>query len=125
MIYMTWVFNLMMLSYASLLLGFLLTFILHFLMPRNILKIYFKEPYFSSTEIIFSTGLPYCFMRTVMFLRLLGFPSSGKFGGIEKAHEMAPVWFCKIAKFSIFFVLASGGSVILASGLTGIYMMLN
>ena len=40
---------------AGLTLILLLTFIMHFLMPRNVLKTYFKEPYFKLGEIAILT----------------------------------------------------------------------
>jgi len=80
-------------------------FIMHILMPKKVLKTYFKEPYFSVTEITMFTGFPFGYMRTTMFMRALGFPASGKRRGIENAYKLAPVWYCKVSKyFIIFFV---------------------
>ncbi len=81
------------------------TFIMHILMPKKVLKTYFKEPHFSVTEISMFTGIPFGYMRTAMFMKALGFPASGKRRGIENAYKLAPVWYCKASKyFIIFFV---------------------
>ncbi len=66
----------------GLMVNLLLIFMMHILMPRKVLETYFKEPHFSSTEITLFTGFPFGYMRTAMFMRALGFPSSGiKKGG--------------------------------------------
>jgi hypothetical protein len=84
-----------------LMLGLVLVFIMHILMPKNVLKTYFKEPYFSVTEITLFTGIPFGYMRTTMFMRALAFPASGKRRGVENAYKLAPVWYCKVSKYFI------------------------
>ena len=59
-------------------LGLVFIFIMHILMPKKVLKTYFKEPYFGPGEIAMFTGFPLGYMRTAMFMRALAFPSSGK-----------------------------------------------
>lgn len=68
-------------------------FIMHVLVPQALLRTYFKEPYFSPTEIEFFTGFPFGYMRTVMFMRLAGFPKSGKKRGLTEAYKLTPRWF--------------------------------
>ena len=41
-------------------------FIIHFFVPKVMIKTYFKEPYFSPLEIKLFTGPPYACMRTAM-----------------------------------------------------------
>ena len=77
-------------------------FIMHFLMPKKVLKTYFKEPYFSATEIGMFTGVPFGYMRTSLFMRALGFPASGKKRGLENAYKLAPEWYCRASKYSIY-----------------------
>jgi len=80
-------------------------FIMHILMPKKVLKTYFKEPYFRPGEIAMFTGIPFGYMRTSMFMRILGFPASGKKRGVENAYKLAPIWYCKLSKyFLIFFI---------------------
>src|SRR5690554_6483647 len=69
-------------------------FIIHFFVPKVMIKTYFKEPYFSPLEIKLFTGLPYAYMRTGMMMRLAGWPDCGKNRGIPvTAHEVCPVGF--------------------------------
>ena len=81
-------------------------FIIHFFVPKVMIKTYFKEPYFSPLEIKLFTGLPYAYMRTAMMMRLAGWPDSGKKRGIPAtAHEICPVWFQVLSIFFIPFSL--------------------
>src|SRR5690554_792966 len=81
-------------------------FIIHFFVPKVMIKTYFKEPYFSPLEIKLFTGLPYAYMHTAMMMRLAGWPDSGKKRGIPAtAHEICPVWFQVLSIFFIPFSL--------------------
>src|SRR5690554_2484796 len=81
-------------------------FIIHFFVPKVMIKTYFKEPYFSLLEIKQFTGPPYAYMRTAMMMRLAGWPNSGKKRGIPAtAHEVCPVWFQVLSIFFIPFSL--------------------
>ncbi len=77
--------------------------IMHFLMPKKVLETYFKEPHFNAGEITMFTGFPFGYMRTGMFMTALAFPSRGKKRGVEKAYQLAPVWYCKVSKYFIYF----------------------
>src|SRR5690554_3874377 len=82
-------------------------FVIHFFVPKVIIKTYFKEPYFSLLEIKLFTGPPYAYMRTAMMMRLAGWPNSGKKRGIPAtAHEVCPVWFQVLSIFFIRFFLS-------------------
>jgi len=76
--------------------------IMHMLMPKKILETYFKEPHFNAGEIAMFTGFPFAYMRTSLFMRALGFPASGKKRGLENAYQLAPMWYCKASKYSIY-----------------------
>ncbi len=69
-------------TFIILLLGLMLSLVLivimHILMPKRVLKTYFKEPYFSLGEIAMFTGFPFGYMRTTMFMMALAFPAKGK-----------------------------------------------
>jgi len=82
-------------------------FIMHFLMPKKVLKTYFKEPYFNAYEIAMFTGFPFGNMRTTMFMRVLGFPASGKRRGLENAYKLAPGWYCKVSKYFLYFFVSN------------------
>jgi len=64
--------------FFGLLVSLLLIFIMHMLMPRKVLKACFKEPHFSTTEIAMFSGFPFGYIRTSMFMMILGFPAKGK-----------------------------------------------
>jgi len=64
----------------AVMLSIVFIFIMHILMPKKVLKVYFKEPYFGPGEIAMFTGFPFGYMRTTMFMRILAFPASGKKG---------------------------------------------
>lgn len=80
-------------------------FIVHFFVPKALLRAYFREPYFSAAEIVYFTGPPYAYIRTAMFMRLAGWPSSGRKRGITGIDEIVPPWFRLISKFMIYALL--------------------
>ncbi len=108
----------------GLMLNLLLTIVMHFLMPRKVLENYFKEPHFGPTEITMLTGPPFAYIRTSMFMMILGFPASGKRRGVEDAYKLAPVWFCKVSKYSTVFFVINFPILILSGGVGYIYMLM-
>ncbi len=102
----------------------LLAFIMHMLMPRKVLETYFKEPHFSSTEITMLTGFPFGYIRTAMFMTILGFPASGKRRKVKDAYKLAPVWFCKVSKYSTIFFVINFPVLILSGGALYLHMLL-
>ena len=125
MIDMALIFEILLYAFLWLWLNFLLIFIMHFLMPQNILETYFKEPYFKSSEIMAFIGFPLGYMRTLMFMRVLGFPSSGKKRGVENAHKIAPVWFCILSKYIIISFMISYSLFLFILVISGFHMILN
>ena len=109
---------------AGLTLILLLTFIMRFLMPRNVLKTYFKEPYFKLGEIAMLTGFPFGYIRTSMFMGVLGFPASGKKRGMENAYKLAPVWYCTLSKYITVFFVVGFSLFILITVILSVYMLL-
>lgn len=83
-------------------------FLIHWFVPKTMLRAYFKEPYFSTAEIAIFSAFPFFFMRTVMFMRLAGWPKSGTKRGLSEVHQLAPSWFRVISKvlITIFFMVA-------------------
>lgn len=102
-------------------LNFPVALIMHLLMPRAVLEKYFKPPYFSEAEVAFFTGLPFCMIRTVMFMTIFGFPHRGKKRGLTQAYLMVPPWYQRLSKiYMISFVSAM--AVVASIGLGfGIY----
>jgi len=86
-----------------LMLSLVFILIMHFLMPKKVLKTYFKEPHFNAGEIAMFTGFPFGYMRTGMFMTALAFPARGKKRGVENAYKLAPVWYCKVSKYFLYF----------------------
>ncbi|VAX03506.1 hypothetical protein MNBD_GAMMA19-1683 [hydrothermal vent metagenome] len=109
---------------AGLTLILLLTFIMHFLMPRNVLKTYFKEPYFRPGEIAMLTGFPFGYIRTSMLMGILGFPASGKKRGLENAYKLAPVWYCTLSKYITVFFVIGFSLFILITAILSVYMLI-
>ena len=72
--------------------------VMHFLMPKAVLAKYFKPPYFRESECLFFTGIPYAPIRTVMFIRAIASPASGKVRGVTEAHLLVPAWYRFAAK---------------------------
>ncbi|MCR6652959.1 MAG: hypothetical protein NVV73_16400 [Cellvibrionaceae bacterium] len=84
------------------------TFFIHILVPKSLLKTYFKPPHFSAGEVAIFSAFPFMFMRTVMFMRIVGFPNSGKKRGLTQAYQLAPSWFRLVSKVVVgVFILAS------------------
>jgi len=102
----------------------LLAFTMHFLMPRKVLETYFKEPYFGAGEIAMLTGFPLGYMRTAMFMGILGFPASGKKRGVEDAYKLAPAWYCKISKYSTAFFVIIFPVFMLSGGIGYFYILI-
>lgn len=85
---------------------------IRFLIPKAMEQAYFREPYFSSTEIAIFNTFPFSYFKPFIFMRLAGFPGSGKKRGISEAHKLAPSWFCQMSKIFIWVFLGSGVSMI-------------
>ena len=86
---------------------------IHFFVPKIMQRTYFKEPYFSPTEVELFTGFPLAYMRTAMMMRLAGWPESGKKRGIPaNAHEVAPFWFQVVSRVFIRILLTVFASFI-------------
>src|SRR5690554_6879510 len=96
-------------------------FIIHFFVPKVMIKTYFKEPYFSLLEIKLFTGPPYAYIRTAMMMRLAGWPDCGKKRGIPAtAHEVCPVWFQVLSRVFILTFLTVAISLLAFMGGTSI-----
>ncbi len=101
-------------TWLCLMLSLIFILIMHILMPKKVLEIYFKEPHFKAGEIAMFTGFPFGYMRTAMFNRVLGFPASGKKRGLENAYKLAPVWYCKMSKYFFYFFVSNLALLLLA-----------
>jgi len=74
---------------------------MHFLMPRAVLDKYFKQPFFREAKCVLFSGIPYAPMRTIMFMRAIANPRSGKVRGITEAHLLVPKWYRVSSKVTV------------------------
>jgi hypothetical protein len=72
------VFTVALCLFLGICIALFLILVMHFLMPKRVLKKYFKPPFFRELECKLFTGIPYSPMRTVMFMTVLAFPGKGK-----------------------------------------------
>jgi hypothetical protein len=102
-----WSFYIGAAALASIVVHAVFLLIFHFFMPQAVLVKYFKPPYFREMECMLFTGIPYAPIRTVMFMRVIAFPSSGKVRGITDAHLLVPNWYRTVSKVMIVIAFAN------------------
>ena len=113
-----WSFYIGMAALASIIVHMIFLLIFHFLMPQAVLDKYFKPPYFREMECMLFTGIPYAPIRTVMFMRVIAFPNSGKVRGIKEAHLLVPDWYRFVSK--VMTVVAVANMLIVLLSMLGI-----
>ena len=107
--------------FCALMVCILFALIMHFFVPKIMRQTYFKEPYFSPTEVELFTGFPLAYMRTAMMMRLAGWPESGKKRGIPaNAHEVAPVWFQVVSRLFVRTIIIVYSLIIIVGIVLGI-----
>ena len=92
--------------------NFPLALMMHLLMPKATLEKYFKPPHFGEAEVVFFTGLPFCIIRTVMFMTIFAFPHRGKKRGLTEAYLMAPPWYRRLSKFYVISLVLTMGTIL-------------
>lgn len=98
--------------------------VMQFLMPKIVLETYFKPPYFSIAECAFFSGIPYSPIRTAMLMRCIGFPESGKVRGMMEAYTLVPLWYRKLSKLFVIFLLVNAFSLLVMYVITGVVIYL-
>ena len=93
---------------AVLYIAIFLAIVGHILMPKKLLQKYFKEPYFLRWELNKFSVFPFFIFRTVMFMRILAQPSSGKKRGMTEAYKMVQPWFRWYCGFVMIFTFSAG-----------------
>ena len=68
------------------------------LTPKEVVKKYFKPPYFSEAFVEFYSGFPIVFYRGLMFMRLAAYPDGGKKRNLTEVYKELPIWYRKISK---------------------------
>lgn len=96
-------------TFMLLILGVCLTIfvilVMHFLMPKTVIEEYFKPPYFRPAECAMFSGFPFAIMRTIMFMRVMGFPKSGERRSLTEVYKLVPHWYQIISKIIVFMVI--------------------
>ena len=87
--------------------SYFLLIVAHFMMPKVLIKTYFKAPYFQKWELNKFNKFPFFFIRTAMFMRLIAQPSSGKKRGMVEAYKLTSRWFRWYCGAVTLFFLAS------------------
>lgn len=82
-----WLFWSLMGSCAAIFAWTLISVPLMFLLSGEFMQKYFRKPHFNQGEIAVLSTFPTIFIRTVMFVRLLASPSSGKVRGLTEAYK--------------------------------------
>jgi hypothetical protein len=105
--------------------GLLIIFIaiMTILMPKPVLEKYFKPPYFKVAECAFLRGVLFGPIRTVMFMRVLSCPSSGKKRGMTEAYKLAPRWYIILSRTIIISIFGITGLFLIVFSISGIYTM--
>lgn len=80
---------------------YIVIFLIHLKMPKELISTYFRSPYFKTAELAMFSGFPMGYIRTIMFMRVLGFPQSGKKRGLTEAYKLAPGWFCLTSRIVV------------------------
>ena len=97
--------------------------IMHFLMPKAVLDTYFKPPYFNQGECLLFTGIPYAPMRTIMLMRVIASPASGKKRGITKADQLVPEWYIIASKVIVRAIYVTSALLILCVVVLGFMLI--
>lgn len=88
--------------FCALMVCMLFALIMNLFVPKIMKETYFKEPYFSSNLIAIYDAFPFNTLKSFIYMRLAGWPDSGKKRGIPaNAHEVAPVWFQVVSRVFI------------------------
>lgn len=112
-------FTLLMGLFAYAIVVCILTLVMHFLMPKQVLERYFKPPYFREIECRLFSGLPYAPIRTVMFMVVFAFPRRGKRRSLSEAFRLVPKWYRVVSAIVVVSYLSI--AVVIISVVLGYY----
>ncbi|MCF7478506.1 hypothetical protein L3V32_17610 [Vibrio sp. J2-4] len=116
------------LMFSGVLVIFFQTFfigIMHILMPKKIVNSYFTEPYFNTFELALFTGWPYAFFRTLMFVRLIVQPSSGKKRKLPDISKEVPRWYRSLSLLLIGIIIINSSMLIVVFSSAGILALVD
>jgi len=89
--------------------------VMHFFVPKTLIEKYFKPPYFKPAECAMFSGFPFAIIRTIMFLRILGYPKSGKNRGLTEVYKLVPAWYRNISKIIVVLIIFISVSIVAVS----------
>lgn len=108
-------FVVLMLPFLGVFLGLLGLLLLHGLMPRPLLRKYWRSPHFRPAELALFTQTPLALMRTAMLLGVIAFPCLGERRGLTEMRSLAPRWLRWAAKVQILWTVASMTGVLIVA----------
>jgi hypothetical protein len=97
-------------------------FLIRFFVPKGMEETCFQEPFFSPAEIAIYSAFPFNFFKPFIFMRLAGFPQSGKKRGLTEAYKLAPLWFRQFSRAFIWVFLLSGVSMIILGNILNLLL---
>lgn len=87
--------------------------LMRFITPRNLVREYFREPYFNGGELIVMRRFPGSLFRTVILMAACTWPSLGKKRQLETFSENAPKWYVTASRLFLFLAFAHAITFIL------------
>ncbi len=118
-------FYLVMVVFLLIVVFLLLLILMHPFMPKKIVEKYFKPPHFTKVECEFFSGFPFAPVRSLMFMRVIAFPDSGKKRNISGARELSAPWYVLVSYFIVAGIIALNVIVVSAVVIYLAYKVVN
>lgn len=87
--------------------------VMHLLMPKKVMRIYFRAPHFSPTEQAMYSVFPFVFMRVTGMAWLIAFPRFGRKRNMTDIQAHCPTWYVRLSQTFIFWIFVHGGTWLL------------
>ena len=97
--------------------------LMRFLTPKVLVEHYFKQPHFTSAELVLFSHFPGTLMRTGIFMNLCLWPSKGKRRQMSDLTKYAPPWYIFACKCFVYPSLFQGFLIILFTVAYAIYFL--
>jgi hypothetical protein len=111
--YTLWLSYLFIALFSASITCLVVAFFIRFFVPKAMEETCFREPFFSPAEIAIYSAFPFTYFKPFIFMRLAGFPQSGKKRGLTEAYKLTPLWFRQFSRAFIWVFLLSGISMII------------
>lgn len=86
--------------------------VMHLLMPKKVMQVYFREPHFSPTEQVMFSAFPFVFMRVTGMIWLIALPRFGRKRQMMDIQTHCPGWYVRLSQFFIFFYFVFFGLLV-------------